>query len=79
MSVRRMRSLTVAQVLKHALKPISHNSNLLADFLLLFSTRENCYEITVTFNRFVWKVHDVIKENKLNALEQLHFETREDC
>ena len=24
------------------------------------------------------KVHDVIKENKLNALEQIHFKTRED-
>ena len=25
------------------------------------------------------KVHDVIKENKLNALEQLHTTTREHC
>ena len=25
------------------------------------------------------EVHDVIKENKLNALEQLHFKTRENC
>ena len=56
-----------------------HNSNLLADFLLLFSTCENWFEVTVTLNRFVWKVHDVIKENKLNALEQLNFDIREDC
>ena len=25
------------------------------------------------------KVHYVIKENKLNAIEQIHFKTREDC
>ena len=56
-----------------------HYCNILDDFQLLFSTREHWFEITVTFNRFVWKVHDAVKENKLNALEPLHFRTREDC
>ena len=31
------------------------SSGLLGNFLLLFSTRENWFDFTATFNRFVWR------------------------
>ena len=76
MSVRRMRSLTVAQVLKHALKPIGTTAT-----FQLISCRCSAYVKTglrlllLSIDLF-GKVRDVIEENKLNALEQLHFKTR---
>ena len=71
MSVRRMRSLTVAQVLKHApfqLISCCCSAHVKAGLRLL----------SLSIDLF-GKVHDVIEGNKFNALEQLHCKTREDC
>ena len=78
MSVCRMRSLTVAQVLKHALKLSGTTTTFqLISCCCSAHVKTGLRLLSLSID-LCGKVHYVIEGNKFDALEQLHFETRDD-